>query len=1324
MGPPVTAAEPPPARAADAPAPDPGRIAYVADGPHRSLATVGPRGALTPLLPAGAAGNDCQAAARGDDLVWVSDRDGTGEGLYRRTGDGPVTLVVARPGARIADPVLSPDRQWIAFVSWENDGGDGSYTSRDRCDAARGRSGESEPSVWVVRTDGTGLREAVRDADWADWSADGTEFVFTREERAYRTRVAGGGAETPVSYGESPAAWPVWEPGPGGEDRIAYLTPIDDRGRRALVVVPAGGRGAVPERRLASGEAYGSTARHGAAWSPDGDRLVFLDDEPYLVDPDRPCACRGTALFDPDEAVLYETERVGWYTPAWAGPVVMVSGKDPETFGIERQRAAVPLERLELRAAQGEESALADPAYTPDGRRLAFVATTGQPEAPDTEQILVGDEFGLARAVPLRYEGMGQGEHQSRPAWSPDGARLAFARRARPSSADPQPRSEIAVVDVSRGPQEGRLLHTVPGRSRPGYVCLSDDRDPAWSPDGGTLAFSRWSLCWGEIGVAPGEPLRGIRRGAGALDGGGTRDGGTLPGASTSGNDGGGTSDGGTPPGASTSGNDGGGTSDGPVRPLSDSRDRHIWTAPAQPGGGAQSDVSAAQCGSPDCRVVDVRPAYRPGTDRLAFVRQTAVPEEGPGLLAAPPSGYEGPRMVLEARRDGAACRALVPFGNGCPLTVPAPDGEAPSYDEPDNPAWSPDGARLAVDVRVSGWDGVTDRRIRVVDPADGRGETLPGKIYNGQQQPAWKPSADLKVSLTTDDSPLMLGDTGTVVLVVENQGVADSPRTRVRLTLPPGLEPAGPGDPAGACAADPADARSLVCEAGSLRSRTQTRIALDVRGVAPGGQTVGATAEGGLTDHRPQDNTAALLVDVVVPDLAVTATATPPVVDIREPSTVEFTVRNAGTATAENALLALTVPPGLTLVSGTPCPAAGCALGSIAAGAEKKVTLVYTAENAFSGTIEGRVTASTRDGDPGNDRASADLTVVDPRLPDPAVTVTATPSRILTGGRSTVAYTVRNLGDATAEEVLLTPVLAPGITVVTATPACPATGCALGDLAPGATATVTWEVTADTALRGTVAGTVTTPGADADPTNNSASAPLTVDKRPQRPPARSADPAVSVTAGPRTAYTGGRITAEVTVRNDGPVTATGLTLTVATPPGTRLVSASRPPCLTAAGCGLADLAPGARTTVRLRLAADRALTGAVTATVATTGSDSAPGNNTASAPLTVRRPVLVLNPELGPPGSVTQATGSSFPPGATVRLRWSKGVTVAAAPVVVRADGTFSAPVLVLVQDALGPRELRASHEGGSPPLFRPVGAEYLVVPGVLQPSDFQWRR
>ncbi|NWF29734.1 PD40 domain-containing protein [Streptomyces sp. PKU-EA00015] len=1310
VGPAVMAAEPPLAPAVDELPPDPGRIAYVGDGPHRSVATIGPGGALVPLLPPGAAGNDCQASARGDDMVWVSDRSGTGEGVFRRTGDGPVTPVVHLDGGRLADPVLSPDRRWIAFVSWENDDGEGSRTSAYRCDDSRGRFGGAQPSVWVVRTDGTGLREAVSNADWADWSPDGTEFVFTRDQRAYRTTVAAGGAQVPVSYGQTPAAKPVWEPAaPGGRDRIAYITRTG-RGEQALATVPAAGRGETPADILAVGDRY-QDARHGAAWKPDGKELVFLSREPYLVDARAEACgtCRGTPLYDPYEVVGYETESVGWHTPAGGEPVVMVSGKDPEDFTIESQRAAVPLDRLELRAGQGEESALSDPAYAPDGRRMAFVRTTGPPDAPDTERILVGEELGLARAVPLRYKGMGVNEFQERPAWSPDGTKLAFARSAPPTRGNPDPAAQIVVVDISRGPQDGQLLHEVPERTRPGYGCYSDDRDPSWSPDGGKLAFSRRSDC-SRINAVPGQPLRGPAPGG--------------PRIAVDDDSGGGTSDGSGPPadGSEPPSDDGAGTSDGPVRPQGDTRDRHIWTAGATPGGGVPFDVSAAQCGSPECRVVDVRPAYRPGTSSIAFVRQTTVPT-GPGLRAAPVSGYEGPRMVLEVGDDGTRCRGLVPFGDACPLAVPAPDGDGPGYDMPDNPAWSPDGHRLAVDVVVSGWDSVTDRRIRVVDPANGQGETLPGKLYNGQQQPTWKPSSDLRVHLTTADSPLMLGDTGTVVLVVRNHGVADAPRTGVRVELPTGLDFVAPSDPEGACAADPADAGQLLCDVGVLKSGTEARIELDVKGVAPGAQTIEATAGGALTDHQPQDNTDELVVQVVVPDLAVTATATPPVIKIRERSTVEFTVRNAGSATALNTRLTPAVPPGLTLMSGTQCPATGCDLGSIAPGAEKKVTLVYTARNAFSGTIEGRVTATTRDNNPDNDRASVDLTVVDPRMPDPAVTVTAAPSRIPTGDRSTVVYTVRNLGDAPAKSVLLTPVLPSGLTVVTATPACPATGCALGDLAPGATVTVTRVVTASSALRGSVAGTVTTPGPDTDPGNNSASAPLTVDERPS-PPRRSADPSVSVTAGPRTAYSGGRITAEATIRNGGQVTATGLTLKVVVPPGLRVVSVSRPPCLTADGCGLGNLAPAARTTVRLRLAADRALTGAITATVTTTGSDSNLANNTASAPLTVRRPVLRLDPELGPPGAVTQARGSSFPPGATVRLRWSEGVTAASAPVVVGADGTFSAPVLVLVQDALGPRELRATHDAVPVPLFREVKAEYLVVPGVLQPSVFQWRR
>ncbi|MBT2448957.1 DUF11 domain-containing protein [Streptomyces sp. ISL-43] len=1316
---PVRAPAAPVAAAADAP--DPGRLAYIGDGAHHTVNTVGGNGELAPLLPVGVAGNDCQPAARGDDLVWVSDRSGEGEGIYRRTGDGPATRVFWRKGWRIADPVLSPDRQWIAFASWENDPGDGYSATGYRCDDMEGRS-EYPIGVWVVRTDGSGLRRVAEDADWPDWSPDSSELVYAHDGEALRVPLAGGPAVR-VSPAGDDARVPVWEP--GGKNRIAYIS-SDGDGGYDLETVPADGRGETAPQILAQGE-RGESGRLDLAWRPDAGQLLVLFGEPYYVDPARPCdGCPGTPLFDPDTVVPLSSHNVAWYTPAGAGagPRPLVAGEDWESENIERQRAAMPVDRVQLRAARGAEYAFADPAYAPDARRLAFVRVLGGSDRAVARyvrptQIMIGEPEALAAARPLAYQGMNRDETQTRPAWSPDGTRLALARRPDPTEANPNPRTEIAVVDVSSAqPEDWKLVATVPRRTRSGYDCRSDDLEPSWSPDGTRLAFSRWSECV----LTPRPHIAAEPPDEGAPD--------RYP-------------------------------------------DRHVWTANAADGNG-QLDVTGAQCG-PDCAVIDARPAYDPRGAGLAFVRHehyidntvntvdtvdkinrvdtgrsgspgakigtadAARPAAEPAPSAAKPAAIAtgGPapetRMVVLASEDGKRCRAIVPRQDSCPVDVPVPSSGA-AYYEADNPAWSPGGGRLAMDVvRMS--DSRYDTRILVLDPdndggADDYAQMFPGTTDVGQHQPTWEPSADLSVEFTGGDATVLLGDPVELVVVLRNRGIAPSPGTEVRITLPPGLEPAGSAVPsAGTCTAQ------LVCELGTVEAddRRQVSIRMTVKGAALGVHRVEAVAEAGLPDHVPADNRAGAAVAVVVPDLAVTATAVPAVLKIGERTKVEFTVRNAGTATAEDVRLKMVLPPGLALVTGTACPADGCALGALKAGAEKKLTWEYSSPEGLSGTVEGTASTTTRrgvDGNPDNDRAAVDLTFVDPRRPDAAVTVTATPGRLATGEQSTVVYKVTNLGDATAKAVLLTPVLPAGMTVLSAVPACPPAGCALGDLAPGATATVTRVVTSPTPLSGNATGTVVTAGVDSNPTNNTASAPIVVEAAPPPVPGRYADPAVSVTATPRTAYTGGVVAAEVTLSNPGSLPATGLTLVLTVPPGLGVTSVTRPGCVGAGagagagGCPVPDLAPGARLTVRLELAAGQPLTGAITATVTTTGTDAQPANDTGSAQVTVRQPVLELSPVLGPPGSVTQAHGADFPPGATVDLRWDRGVTVASTPVVVGADGSFTAPVLILVQDTLGDRKLTATHADVTPPLFTEVSAPFLVVPGVLQPDNFQWRR
>jgi len=117
-------------------------------------------------------------------------------------------------------------------------------------------------------------------------------------------------------------------------------------------------------------------------------------------------------------------------------------------------------------------------------------------------------------------------------------------------------------------------------------------------------------------------------------------------------------------------------------------------------------------------------------------------------------------------------------------------------------------------------------------------------------------------------------------------------------------------------------------------------------------------------------------------------------------------------------------------------------------------------------------------------------------------------------------------------------------------------------------------------------------------------------------------------------------------------------------------------------------------------------------------------GSRQADATLRVpcaSHPKLKVDPPLGPPGLVTKATGSGFPPNVDVVLAWQPGIgrwTVRTS-----ADGTFETSVLVFPQDRSGDRVLRATP--ASKGRFDRVDATFLCVPGsVQQPRTFDFRR
>jgi hypothetical protein len=102
-----------------------------------------------------------------------------------------------------------------------------------------------------------------------------------------------------------------------------------------------------------------------------------------------------------------------------------------------------------------------DPAWSPDGARIAFTS-----DRDGIRAIHVMNEVGsgVSRLTPTTSQ-------NSRPAWSPDGSRIAFV-----SERDGD--AELYVMNAD-GTNPIRLTNS------PGV-----DTDPAWSPDGSTIAFA------------------------------------------------------------------------------------------------------------------------------------------------------------------------------------------------------------------------------------------------------------------------------------------------------------------------------------------------------------------------------------------------------------------------------------------------------------------------------------------------------------------------------------------------------------------------------------------------------------------------------------------------------------------------------------------------------------------------------------------------------------------------------------------------------------------------------------------------------------------
>ncbi len=341
--------------------------------------------------------------------------------------------------------------------------------------------------------------------------------------------------------------------------------------------------------------------------------------------------------------------------------------------------------------------------------------------------------------------------------------------------------------------------------------------------------------------------------------------------------------------------------------------------------------------------------------------------------------------------------------------------------------------------------------------------------------------SSNVDLKLSGSPGTVDAGQQVTYTATVSNNGNGAAPNVDFQDLLPGKATLVSTAPSQGSCSGNPV----VLCSLGALNGGASATVTIVVTANKPGWMTDHGWVSTNPPGHWQHERTVNTYVRNVSANVDLKLAGSPGTVDPGQQVTYTATITNGGNAAAPTVAFQDLLPGKATLVSTTPSqgscsgsPVILCNLGALNAGANATVTIVVTAGNP--GTMSDHGWVSTNP--PGNWQHERTVnTYVRNVTPDLALRLSGSPGTVTVGQQVTYTATVTNTGHGIDANAGFQDQLPANTTVVSTTPSqgtcsgSPTLLCNLGELDPGASATITIVVTANQPGRITDRGWVST---------------------------------------------------------------------------------------------------------------------------------------------------------------------------------------------------------------------------------------------------------